>query len=182
MNAASEYFMHGSCSLVARRSNGYFENIARARAAVQICVRRVNRHTIDEPLVLGQLAVDAGQLAGLPVHLPKLDRIVMTGDESVAHGIEELDILALLLQLSGGRTIRFGPALGHVPNDKLVSVADAAERDEVRLIAREGKRLNRFIMVSDSIEHVSLIEVPNDDCRDCVRAHLLTRRQKCARF
>ena len=126
MNASSEYFMHGSCSLVARRSNCYFKNVARACAAVQICVGRVNRHTINEPLVLGQLAVDAGQLAGLPIHLPELDRIVMTCDEAIAHGIEELDILALLLQLRGGRAVRFRPALGHVPNDKLVSIADAA--------------------------------------------------------
>lgn len=59
MNAASENFMHWSRSLVARRSNRYFKNIARACAAVQICVRRVNRHTVDESLVLGQLAVDA---------------------------------------------------------------------------------------------------------------------------
>ena len=100
----------------------------------------------------------------------------MTCDESVAHGIEKLYILALLLQLGGGRAIRFRPTLCHVPNYKLVSVADAAERNEVNLIAREGKRLNRFIMISDSIEHVSLIKVPNDDCRDCVRAHLLTCR------
>ena len=126
MNASSEYFMHGSCSLVARRSNCYFKNVARACAAVQICVGRVNRHTINEPFVLGQLAVDAGQLAGLPIHLPELDRIVMTCDEAIAHGIEELDILALLLQLRGGRAVRFRPALGHVPNDKLVSIADAA--------------------------------------------------------
>ena len=53
MNAASENFMHWSRSLVARRSNRYFKNIARACAAVQICVRRVNRHTVDESLVLG---------------------------------------------------------------------------------------------------------------------------------
>ena len=106
----------------------------------------------------------------------------MSCDEAVAHRIEEFDILALLLQLRSGRAVSFRPAFGHVPNDELVSIADPAKRDEVRLVTGEGKCLYPFIMVPDSIEHVSLIEVPYDDCADCVGAHLFPSCQECARF
>ena len=75
----------------------------------------------------------------------------MTCDEAIANRIEEFNILALLLQLSCCGTVSFRPAFVHVPNYELVAITNATKRDEIRLIAREGKRLDRFIMVPDSV-------------------------------
>ena len=137
MNSTAENFMDRSGPFVASCVDENLEDVSCARSEVRISVRWVDSYTVDEPFVLCQLAVNIGQLARLLVHCPEFNRIVMTSNEAIRDRVEELDILALLLQLGRCWTVSFGSALIHVPNNDLIAVTNAAQRNEVGLIATE---------------------------------------------
>ena len=105
MDASMEDLMDRSRPPITSCVNKDLQNVSRSGAAVRIGVTWVNCHAVDEPFVLSQLAVHAGELAELFVHCPKFDGVVVTSDELVANGVVKLDVLALLLKLSRGRTV-----------------------------------------------------------------------------
>ena len=63
MNAAMENLLHRAGTLVARRLHDDLQDVASPRATVDVSISRVNRHAIDEALVLGEGAVEDGKLA-----------------------------------------------------------------------------------------------------------------------
>ena len=151
MNSTSENFMDWSRSFVARCVNEDFEDVTSSCTTVEVSVGWINGQAVDESFVLGQLTIHARKLVRLRVHHPELDRVIVSRHEAIADCIEELDILALLLKLGGRGTVSLRPTLIHVPNDKLVSIANPSQRNQIHLVARERKCLNCLIMVSDSV-------------------------------
>ena len=107
MNTAMEDFLHRASTPITCRFNNDLEDVASACSAVDVGVSRINRHTIDEAFVLGKGTVKDCQLALLDVQSPQLDCIIVHCHEASIHGVEELYVLTLLLQLCAGWSISF---------------------------------------------------------------------------
>ena len=61
------------------------------------------------------------------VELPEFDRVIMTSDKFARVVIVELHVGALLVRLVGGNHNTLGPALSHVPTNKLVVVSESSK-------------------------------------------------------
>jgi len=97
--------MDGTSPLIACDVNEDLEDVSSACATVQVRVSWINRHTIDEFLILGQLAINVSQFARRLVYCPEFNRVVMARDETITNGVEKLDILTFLLKLVRCRAI-----------------------------------------------------------------------------
>ena len=127
MDSTLEDLVHWTISLIAGSLDLNLDDVSHPGAAVEIRVTLVDRHAVNEALNMAQLTVNEGQLARRLVHSPELNCVVVPRHEPVANCIEELDILALLLQLIGSWTVGLGATFTHVPQDELVAIADASE-------------------------------------------------------
>lgn len=105
MNATSEDFVDRAIAFVACRVDKYFKNVSCSGSTVNEGVLRVNRHTIDKPIVFGKLAVDGCQSTRAGVDPPEFDGVVVSSHEAIRILVEELDVLALLVHLGAGRTV-----------------------------------------------------------------------------
>jgi len=173
MDTAMENLVDGAITSVTCSVNEYLKDVTCACATVNEGIVGVDRDTVDESRVVGQLTINDCEFACLWVDAPELNCIVVTCDESLRVSVEKLEVVALLLKLVACWTVRLGSSFGHVPDYELVAILDSSKTHEVRFITRERQGLNGFIMIADPIEHVSLREVPDDDGTDSLRAHLL---------
>ena len=122
-----EYFMNWSRTLIAARVHENFKNVARTRTTVCKGVTGINCHTIDEPFVLGKLAVDYLKFVSLLVQCPEFDCIIMGCNEFVPYRVIKLDILTFLLKLGRCWATSLRATFGHVPNYDLVTIPDTTK-------------------------------------------------------
>ena len=127
MNATFEYFMHGSCSLVACRVYEYLQDVTCSRSTVEIGVSWIDCQAIDESLVMSKLTVEGLEFVVGFVERPELDGSVVTGYKSSRGLIEEFDILAFLLVLVGCGLRALRSAFLQVPAYHLISVFHSAK-------------------------------------------------------
>lgn len=127
MDTTLEDLVHWTISLIAGSLDLNLDDVSHPGATIEIRVTLVDRHTVDEALDMAQLTVDEGQLARRLVHSPEFNCVVVPSHEPVANCVEELDVLALLLQLIGSWTVGLGATFTHVPQDELVDIADASK-------------------------------------------------------
>ena len=111
MDASAENLVYRACSLVARMLHDDLENITSAGSTVQEGIILIDCHTVYESFDVAHWNICDCQFACLPVKSPKFDSVLMHSDKLVGTLIEELHVLALLLQLIGGWTACFTSSL-----------------------------------------------------------------------
>ena len=100
----------------------------------------------------------------------------MSSDEPVRVYIKKLEVVAFLVGWGlGSWTARLGSSFRHVPDNELVSVLYSAETYEVSFIRGKRQGLNVFVVITYSVEHLSLRKVPDYHSTDDLRTHLLSR-------
>lgn len=95
--------MHWTGALVTAIGDVDFEDVTRAGARIQESVRGINRQTIEEALVVGQLTVKGLETVVFFVDLPEFYRAVVNCRKSQTVFVVELEIVALLVVLVTGR-------------------------------------------------------------------------------
>ena len=159
----------------------YFEHVASPSAAVRERVTRVDRHAVDEPLHVSQLAVDREELVLVRVVAPELDGVVVSGYEFVGVPVEALQVLAALVRLVRRRLQALALALRDAPQNHQVAVGLAAQRHQVLVVARERQRLHALFVEFHAVQHFLRLEIPHDQGRlESLVLDLFTRRQELA--
>ena len=130
-----ENFVHRPSPLVAGCVYKYFKDVSRARPTIEKSISGVDFKAVDKPSIMGHLYLELLEFMVSFVYCPKFDSPVMASDKAIRSLVEKADVEALLLVLIRGRLRAFRATLLHVPADKLVSIFEAPEREQVHIIA-----------------------------------------------
>ena len=130
-----ENFVHWPSPLVAGCVYKYFKDVSRARPTIEKSISGVDFKAVDKPSIMGYLYLELLEFMVSFVYCPKFDSPVMARDKTIRSLVEKADVETLLLVLIRGRLRAFRATLLHVPADKLVSIFEAPEREQVHIIA-----------------------------------------------
>jgi hypothetical protein len=128
---------------------------------------------------MAQRAIDDVELSLGSVKGPESDCVVVNCHELRWVSIEKGDILAALVWMVGSYLQALALPLCHVPDNHEVPVNFAAERDQVGIVAGEGKALDPLLVKLNSVKHLMREEVPDYQGRlKASVAKLLPRRKE----
>jgi len=117
VHSSSEEVMHWARAFVTTIRNVDLQDVARSRSRIQERICCVDRQTVEEAFVVGQLAVKRLESVVLFVNLPKLDRSIVDCRKSQTVLVVEFEVVAFLVVLVARGNCTLGTTFAHIPTN-----------------------------------------------------------------